>query len=331
MKRREFIENAVHVGAMAAVAAWSLPGSVARAAPRDEVVLITGTSSGFGQRMALTFARAGYRTYATMREPRGRNAAKASYLSERARDENLALFVEELDVTASDQARALIETLIGREGRIDTLINNAGAFVYSPIEVAPPELWDYQMRVNVFGPMDLVGLVMPHMRARGSGLVIQMSSRVGRVLVPGISLYATSKFALEAATEAAHYESTPFGIDFAIVQPTAFDTDINRNARRIFREISLPLIHRLRPQGASAHKRMIDKLDSDFSGQPTRNPQEVAELALAIARMPRAERVLRYPVGDDRELAAVRSVNAFTARLQAQVLNEAGYGGLYRP
>jgi NAD(P)-dependent dehydrogenase (short-subunit alcohol dehydrogenase family) len=168
------------------------------------------------------------------------------------------------------------------------------------------------------------------MRERGSGLVIAVSSRVGRVIIPGLGLYCTSKFALETAMESMHYESTPQGIDFAILQPSAFDTDVNRNARRIYASLTRPAIEAQSPQGAAYHRAFLETLDRNFSGQPSRDPQEVAELALGMALTPRDQRVLRYPVGDERELGPVRTLNGQVASLQEGALRDSGYGNLYR-
>jgi len=327
--RREFIEvssKGLALGALAASGAMSF----AQAMAGEKTVLITGTSSGFGYRMALTFARAGFRTYASMRAVEGRNAPKARQLLDVARAENLKLQVIELDVTVTEQAQRVVDTVIAEAGRLDVLINNAGIFAYTPIEVVPRQLWELQMKTNVFGPMELSGLVLPQMRVQGSGLVIQVSSRLGRVLIPGVSLYSSSKFAMEAATEALHYESTPQGIDFAIIQPSAFDTDVNKNARKIYNEFSKPLIESQRPRGYEFHRQFLEQLDRNFSGQPTRNPQEVADAALAIAQMPREERVLRYPVGDAFELDPVRELNKHLTEFQGKELQSSGYGHLFR-
>ncbi len=327
--RREFIQSTAKVIAATALASSiGLPRALGAPAP---VILITGTSSGFGFRMALTFARAGYKTYASMRNIAAGNQESAQRLLEAARHEGLFLEVIELDVTATEQAKGVVDEIIRREGRIDILINNAGAFVFTPIEIVPRDLWDFQMRTNVYGPMELVGLVMPHMRAQRVGLIIQVSSRVGSFVIPGISLYATSKFALEAASEAAHYEATHQGIDFAIIQPGAFNTEVNRNARKIFASITWPLLLKERPAGESHYRDFLQTLDGNFSGQPPRDPQEVANLALRIAGTPRSERVLRYAVGDAWEIDPLRNRNQQIANFQRQAMQDAGFSHLYRP
>lgn len=333
LSRKEFILNSGQALLAGAVGLNPLSRLFAQSSGENSgrTVLITGTSTGFGHQMARVFAQAGYITYASMREPEGRNAARAQALKQFAREQRADLRVLELDVTRVDHARRAVNTIVNEQGRIDVLINNAGIFCYSPMEVVPRALWELQMSTNVYGPMELTSLVLPEMRKQGGGLVVQVSSRVGRVLIPGISLYSSSKFTLEAATEAAHYESTPQNIDFAIIQPTAYGTDVNRNARRIYESFTRPLIDQERPRSKQFHQDFLNKLNRDFSGNPTRNPREVADLALRIAQMPRSQRVLRYPIGDEWETGPLREINSFMANIQRNALRDSGYSHLYRP
>lgn len=318
MKRRDFISGSASLVGVHLTSDVLLGASFAE--NQKKVVLITGTSSGFGQLMALSYARAGYKTFAGMRNIDTTNIDKATFLTDIASKEDLALEVVPLDVTDYEQAKATVESIISKESVIDVLINNAGIFVYSPMELVTPKLWQLQMTTNVFGPMNLVSLVMPHMRRRRSGLIIQVSSRVGRVVIPGISLYCASKFALETATEAAHYEATSQGVDFAIIQPTAYGTSINPNATKIFREITFPEFELHRPVGTGYFKDFIEQLDRDFTGIPSRDPQEVADLALRISETNRSERVLRYPIGDVWETEPLSEINTFSSDQQRNAL-----------
>lgn len=329
MNRKEFVSKSARAVITGLLATNTLGAGLRAAVFAQPVALITGCSSDMGRQMAMTFARAGYKTYASMRATKGRNANSARDLSEWAGVNKVAMEAIELDITSPTQVQSVVDTIIAKESRIDVLINNAGVLLYSPMEIVTRDMWAFQMNTNVFGPMGLTGLVVPHMRYRSSGLVIQVSSFVGRAVIPGISLYASSKFALEAASEALHYETKPDGIDIAIVQPTPFDTNINRNARKYFRELSLPSIERERRWGSEHQKNFLDQLDRNFAGQPTRSPQEVADLALSIALSRREERLLRYPVGDF-DTQILREINRFTSGIQQQVLTNSGYGQLFR-
>lgn len=315
MKRRQFLKQTINTAAV-----LSMPFKLNAMSQSKKVVLITGTSSGFGYYMALTYARAGYITYASMRNINTSNKAVAQNFRHVSRNENLDLHVIELDVTKSHQCKSAIDQIIKEENKIDILVNNAGIFAYCPMEIVPRELWELQMQTNVFGPMELVGLALPHMRVNKSGLIIQVSSRVGRVVIPGISLYCSSKFALETASEGAHYEATSQGIDFAIIQPTAYKTKVNPNARKLYSEFTKPLIEKQRPLGAKFHQNFLNLLDKDFSGVPIRNPQGVADLAIRISESPRNQRKLRYPIGDSWEVNPLKEINAHNSKIQKHAL-----------
>jgi len=319
MKRRTFIKNTGKLMATGIVMPKSILAQINNSS-EGKVVLITGTSSGFGYHMALTFARAGHNTYASMRNIKTKNKNVADQFLEIQKKEKLNLNLIELDVTKSKQCKEVIDHIISKENKIDILINNAGIFAYCPMEIVPKELWELQMRTNVFGPMELAGLVLPHMRENKSGLIIQVSSRVGRVVIPGISLYCSSKFALETATEGAHYEATSQGIDFAIIQPTAYKTKVNPNARKLYSEFTRPLIEVQRPQGTKFHEDFLNILNNDFSGIPTRNPQEIADLALKISQTPRDIRKLRYPMGDSWEVNPLKEINSQISNMQKSAL-----------
>ena len=152
MDRRNFLE--VSTGAALLSAAYTSTSSFAQQEQRGkDVVVITGTSSGFGRSMALTFARAGYTVIATMRDPDQRNLKNKLFLLETARLEGLLLRVEELDVTNPAQTQALVDGIKRRENRIDILVNNAGIIVFTPTDITPPSLWDYQMQTNLYAPL----------------------------------------------------------------------------------------------------------------------------------------------------------------------------------
>lgn len=316
MERRNFLKSSIS----AAVGGVGV-SPIGLSRETSKVVLITGCSSGFGYEMALVFARAGYITYASMRDRNGSNKGVADELEQIGLQEEISLYAVSLDITRSEQILSAVEHIVETEGRLDVVVNNAGIFMYTPVELVTEGMWNYQMRTNVFGPMELVSTVMPQMRKQGSGLIVQVSSRVGQVVIPGISLYCSSKAALECATEAAHYEATRQGIDFAIIQPTAYGTSINPNARKIFRDFTLPELEKHRPQGTAYFSEFLQQLDRDFEGIPVRDPREVAELSLQIAETPRENRVLRYPIGDQWEADPLREINAFRSRQQRQALS----------
>ena len=179
-----------------------------------DICLITGTSTGIGYATALHLARKGYKVYATMRD-----TAKAGPLRETAAAEDLALVVETLDVSNNQSMLACVERVNAAEGRIDVLINNAGLSSSSPIETYPEDEHRALFEANYWGPVTLTQAVLPGMRERGHGTIINISSLLGRIAWANQAAYCASKYAVEAFSEALAQEVAPFGIRVAIIEP----------------------------------------------------------------------------------------------------------------
>ena len=179
-----------------------------------QICLITGTSTGIGHATALHLARRGYRVYATMR-----NTAKGAQLGAAAAAENLDLVIETLDVTDHQSMLDCVARIMAVEGRIDILINNAGLSSSSPIETYPEDEHRALFEANYWGPVKLTQAVLPAMRERASGVIINISSVLGRIAWANQGAYCASKFAIEAFSEALAQEVAPFGIRVAIIEP----------------------------------------------------------------------------------------------------------------
>jgi NAD(P)-dependent dehydrogenase (short-subunit alcohol dehydrogenase family) len=190
-------------------------------------VLITGASTGFGRHAAEAFARRGYRVFATMRDPRGRNDAARRAFERVAETERVPLEVLELDVTNADSVHRAVEHAVSAAGRLDVVINNAGIAALGVTEAFTPEQFQAIFDVNVYGVVRVNRAVLPHMRREGSGLLIHVSSAAGRVTVPALAAYCASKYALEAIADAYRYELGPLGIDSVLVEPGIFRTGIH--------------------------------------------------------------------------------------------------------
>lgn len=189
------------------------------------VVLITGCSSGFGLETALAFARKGDETVATMR-----NLAKADELRQRAADEGLEVQVEQLDVTDEASVKAAVAATIERCGTIDVLVNNAGLAHRSPVEKMSLDTAMTVMDTNFWGPMRMVRAVLPVMRERRAGLIVNVSSIASRLpALPYNVMYAASKQALNALSEALAGEMSPHGIRVVSIEPGFFETEITAN------------------------------------------------------------------------------------------------------
>ncbi|PCJ64924.1 MAG: short-chain dehydrogenase/reductase [Bacteroidetes bacterium] len=187
----------------------------------NKVVLITGTNSGFGYLTAKGAAERGYTVYATMRDIKGRNAERANELQS---IDNINVI--ELDVTDSEGVKNALGSVIEKEGRLDVLVNNAGYFggglaeTYSDVDLE--KMYD----VNVKGTWRTIKASLPQMRKQGEGLIINTSSGLGRFSAPFMTVYNSTKFAVEGLTEGLHYEVRPLGVDVVLVQPGAFPTEI---------------------------------------------------------------------------------------------------------
>ena len=186
------------------------------------VVLITGCSTGIGLEAALAFARRGDTTYASMRNP-----TKADLLRARAAAENLDIEVVQLDVTDNSSVAAAVASIEARHGAIDVLVNNAGIGSSGPIETIDIDKAAAVYDTNIWGAVRTVRSALPAMRAKGSGVIINVTSVAGRV--PGTpygGFYASSKHALGTLSEALAWEVNPYGIRVACVEPGFYNTEI---------------------------------------------------------------------------------------------------------
>lgn len=185
------------------------------------IVVITGCSTGIGYEAALRFGRSGNRVYATMR-----NLGKAGPLRDAAAAEGLDVRVVQLDVDSKASIDQAVSYILGEEGHIDVLVNNAGVTGVGPIETTTDEEWHSVFETNFFGPLRVIRAVVPGMRARQSGAIVNVSSAAGRLVAPVYGQYHSSKWALECATETLAVELKQFGIRVAAVEPGFFVTPI---------------------------------------------------------------------------------------------------------
>lgn len=191
----------------------------------SKVILITGTSTGLGVSIAIRAAKAGHTVYATMR-----NLAKRETLDAAAAEAGVTVNVLALDVQNSDSVNAAVAQVIDAEGRIDTLINNAGAGYVRTTEQATEEDINWVMDVNFMGVVRCTKAVIPHMRKARSGHVITVSSVGGLVGQPFNEIYCAAKFAVEGFTEAlACYVTPNFGINFTTVEPGGIQSEFAAN------------------------------------------------------------------------------------------------------
>jgi NADP-dependent 3-hydroxy acid dehydrogenase YdfG len=184
-----------------------------------KIVLITGASSGFGKMVAEKLLDDGYTVYAA-----ARSVDKMKDLEQKG------AHVLRMDVTDTESVEAGVSQLIEEQGRIDVLFNNAGYGSYGTIECVPLEEIQRQYDVNVFGMARLIKAVLPHMRKRRSGLVINTASIVGHVSLAILGWYASTKHAIEGMSDALRMEVKHLGIDVVIIEPGAVKTEFDKVA-----------------------------------------------------------------------------------------------------
>ena len=245
-------------------------------------VLITGCSSGFGELAALTFADRGHRVVATMRTP-GKSAA----ISARPDIVELAL-----DVCDPVSVEAAVRTAIDHLGGLDIVVNNAGIEVFGAVHLLADDEVQRQFDTNVTGVIRVARHVVPHFLVNGGGTIVNVGSVAGLVGAPYSGLYAASKHALEALSEAMHFELSHRGVRVRLVEPGQFATSLGTNA----------VVARAMPEGSDDHarwQRFRAAQRTLVSGQPA--PAQIVADMIYTAATEEPGR-LRYPVGGDAEL-----------------------------
>jgi len=278
-----------------------------------QVVLITGSSTGFGRVFAETLARQGHTVFATMRDPEGRNAVNASEIRALAKKESLPLHVLELDVTNDASVEQAVQTSVKQAGRVDVAINNAGYALIGLAEAVTTEQAQQIMDTNFFGSVRVNRAVLPHMRRQRSGLLLHISSGAGRVVLPSYGFYCASKFALESLAEAYHYELAPQGIESSIVEPGAYQTPVFSNI--------VKAADQARSDTYGVANQVPAKMNAILTASAG-NPQEVADAVLRIVETPAGLRKLRYRVSA--ASLGVDEINVLSAQVQARLFEAFG-------
>lgn len=285
----------------------------------SNVILITGCSSGFGKITAQTLAEKGHIVYASMRQILGKNAPVASELEEWAQANGAKLRTIELDVEHEDSVRNAIEEILSRERSIDVLVNNAGWGGLGFVETYSLEDAQKQFDVNVFGLFNVTKAVLPVMRKNRSGLVINISSIVGRAVFPMFSMYCASKYAVEGMSQSWKYEWAPIGVDSVIIEPGIYPT--TRFFETLGKNSPAP------DESISAEYGDLANMPQSFSENVSQmvesgnynNPQIVADSILRLIDTPFGERPIRI-VADPMTEDLYQPYNQQAEALQDQFL-----------
>jgi NAD(P)-dependent dehydrogenase (short-subunit alcohol dehydrogenase family) len=281
-------------------------------------ILITGCSSGFGRLGAEHYARLGAKVFATMRNlPR----PEATELKALAKAENLDISVLEIDVTSNRQVKSGVKkALKASGGKLDVLINNAGMALSGPIEAQDMDATQLIFDTNVYGPQRLMRAVLPSMRAAGAGQIFNVTSQLGRVIIPGFGQYSPTKFALEAMSEQLAYEVQPHGIEITIIQPGGYPTKIWENQTKP----SAALKSRVSDDILEAYPQLTASMGKAGSGGGDSDPMDIPHAIARTIALPKGKRPLRvalHPVARPQEM-----INNVSAKTQIVVLGKSPYG-----
>lgn len=245
-----------------------------------KTVLITGTSKGIGLETALRFGRAGYKVFATMRNPEA-----ASGLKQKIKNESLDITISKMDVDSDTSVKQCMDAIIQKHGSLDVLVNNAGIERHGSIEEMSMEDFHAIINTNYLGVLRCTKAVLPPMRKNEKGCIINVASVAGHIANSPLGGYAASKHALEAISEALAQEVKPFNIKVAIIEPGIINTqmanDIAVNDESIY-----------------PHSKRFAGLFTASLKMPT-PPSLVADKIFEVAENNNWK--LRHPVGPDAE------------------------------
>src|SRR5438552_2093922 len=187
-------------------------------------VIITGANRGIGYETALAFGRAGYKVFATMRNPE-----TAGALKQNIKEESLAIVISSMDVDSDESVKRCMDAILDENGPVDVLVNNAGIERHGSIEELPLSDFKAVMQTNYFGVIRCIKGVLPQMRTNRNGCIINIASIAGKIANTPLGPYTASKHAVEALSEALAQEVKPFNIRVAIVEPGIIDTQMARD------------------------------------------------------------------------------------------------------
>jgi len=289
-----------------------------------KIVLVTGSSSGFGKLIAQTLLAQGHTVAATMRNLEGKNAGEAEELESFAADQPGKLHLLDLDVTDDASIQTAVDALLDAEGHIDAVVNNAGYGAGGYGEGFTVEQWRDLFEVNVFGVQQVNRAVLPSMRERGEGLLIHVSSMMGRIVLPYAAPYTASKWALEALAETYRYELAQTGVDVVVVEPGGFGTGFGEAMTAPADE------ERVESYGeaADAPDQFWGNIMSQLEGGEAPDPQLVADKVAELIAAPAGERPFRSVVDPMMGGAPAEAVNAATGQVQQQLVEGFGMGGM---
>ena len=281
-------------------------------------ILITGASAGFGQLTVMSLLAKGHKVVASMRDPNGRNKDIAALLKKEG------AHIVEIDVTQEQSVNSGVLQSINLLGGLDVLINNAGVGVVGWQEAYTAEDMQKLFDINVFGVQRMNRAVIPHFKAQTKGLLLHVSSLLGRITIPFYGPYNASKWALEALAENYRSELSQFGIESALVEPGGFPTTF------IDRLLEPSDKKRVESYGELAHapKAALDNFEQVLSQNPQQNPQLVADAMVQIIDTAHGQRPFRTTVDAIGMAEGIAPYNAHLEELTRTIYQNFGTDGL---
>lgn len=286
----------------------------------NTTILLTGAAGGFGQLITDGLLAAGHRVAATMRAVDARNRAVA------ARLRGAGALVVEMDVTDTASVDAGVAQAIAAFGQIDVVVNNAGVGVLGLQEAYTPEDLQRLFDINVFGVQRVNRAVLPAMRQRGAGLLIHVSSLLGRIPIPFYGPYNASKWALEALAENYRTEVSQSGVEVCLVEPGGYPTSFIDHLMR-------PSDHaRAATYGGMQHapEAALSSFEQALAANPKQDPKLVADAIATLIAMPAGARPFRTTVDTMGMGAAVDGYNEKLAQITEGIYGAFGMGALLK-
>ena len=303
---------------------------------KQNIALVTGSSTGIGFETSLLLARNGFYTYATMRDIR-----KSDNIEKIANNENLPLKVLSMDVDNDDSVRNAIHKIIDEKKKIDILVNNAGYGLFGALEEISIDEAKKQFETNLFGAMRTIKETLPTMRKQKNGIIINVTSLAGVVGIPAECIYVSTKFALEGLSESISYELQPFGIKVIIIEPGVINTNFVPNIK-FSNKTDDKLLQTLMKQeeqseinysnndikkkNSSYYSNTIDTFLSHYFSAMNNapSPKEVATVILEAIKNASnsSEYLFRHTVGEDAKTFAQAKKNMSDSQLHEFISNK---------
>ncbi len=283
-------------------------------------ILITGAGGGFGQLFTKSLLADGHEVAGTLRDIGGRNKSVAAELQE------LGAQVIEMDVTNDDSVNHAVAKAIDALGGLDVVVNNAGVGVLGVQEQFTTADLQKVFDINVFGVHRVTRAALPHLRAQGSGLVVNISSLLGRITIPFYGPYNATKWAVEGLSENYRVENSGFGVEVSIIEPGGFPTSFMDNLVRPSdqsRDQSLgDLAHA--PQG------FFEGFEANLANSPNQNPQLVADALLSLVNTAHGERPFRTQVDTLGMGDHVKNANDLQEQITQGIFTAFGIDGMLK-